>query len=65
VWIVPSRREFEGTRRSAFLKGARGHIVPNGDDATLFRPRPREQVRTELGLPHGPIFVSAGRLNVE
>jgi glycosyltransferase involved in cell wall biosynthesis len=65
TWIVPSRREFEDTRRSALLKGALGHIVPNGVDVKLFRPRPREQVRTELRLHDGPIFVSAGRLNIE
>ena len=64
-WIVPSRREFEDTRRSALLKGELGHVVPNGVDATLFRPRPREQARTQLGLNDGPILVSAGRLNVE
>jgi glycosyltransferase involved in cell wall biosynthesis len=63
--MVPSRREFEDTRRDSFLKGSLGHIVPNGVDATLFRPRSREQMRSELGLHHGPIFVSVGRLNVE
>jgi glycosyltransferase involved in cell wall biosynthesis len=65
VWIVPSRREFEDTRRSALLKTALGHVVPNGVDVTLFRPRSREQVRIELDLDDGPLFVSAGRLNVE
>jgi glycosyltransferase involved in cell wall biosynthesis len=63
--MVPSRRDFEDTRRETFLKGPLGHVVPNGVDATLFRPRPREQMRTELGLRDGPIFVSIGRLNVE
>jgi glycosyltransferase involved in cell wall biosynthesis len=63
VWIVPSRREFEDTRRSAFLQDRLGHVVPNGIDAQLFRPRPRAEVRTELGLDHGAIFVCVGRLN--
>jgi glycosyltransferase involved in cell wall biosynthesis len=65
VWIVPSRWEFEETRRSAFLQGALGHVVPNGIDAELFRPRPQAEVRAELGLGDGPLFVSAGRLNVQ
>ena len=65
VWMVPSRQEFEDTRRDSLLKGSLGHVVPNGIDATLFQPRPRAQMRTELGLRDGPIFVSVGRLNVE
>jgi glycosyltransferase involved in cell wall biosynthesis len=65
VWMVPSRREFEDTRRGVFLKGDLGHVVPNGVDVTLFRPRPREQVRAELGLHGTPVFVSVGRLNVQ
>jgi glycosyltransferase involved in cell wall biosynthesis len=65
VWMVPSRREFEDTRRVCFLKASLGHIVPNGVDVTLFKPRPRQQVRTELHLRDGPLFVSVGRLNVE
>jgi glycosyltransferase involved in cell wall biosynthesis len=65
VWMVASRREFEDTRRESFLDGSLGHVVPNGVDATLFKPRPREQMRTELRLRDGPIFVSVGRLNVE
>lgn len=63
VWIVPSRQEFEDTRRSAFLQGSLGHVVPNGIDAQLFRPRSRAEVRTELGLNHGAMFVCVGRLN--
>jgi glycosyltransferase involved in cell wall biosynthesis len=65
VWMVPSRREFEDTRRVGFLKGALGHIVPNGVDVGLYRPRPREQVRADLSLHGGPVFVSVGRLNAE
>jgi glycosyltransferase involved in cell wall biosynthesis len=65
VWMVASRREFEDTRRESFLDGSLGRVVPNGVDATLFQPRPREEMRTELRLPDGPIFVSVGRLNVE
>jgi glycosyltransferase involved in cell wall biosynthesis len=65
VWIVPSRREFEDTRRSAFLQGALGRIVPNGVDVDLFRPRPRSEVRADLGLGDGPLFVCVGRLNIQ
>ena len=64
-WIVPSRIEFEETRRESFLKSALGHVVPNGVDHSLFRPRPRGRVRTELGLNNGHLFVSAGRLDRE
>jgi len=63
--MVPSRQEFEDTRRESLLKGSLGHVVPNGIDAVMFQPRPREQMRSELGLSDGPIFVSVGRLNVE
>jgi glycosyltransferase involved in cell wall biosynthesis len=65
VWMVPSKQEFEDTRRESLLKRSLGYVVPNGVDVTLFRPRPPKEVRTELGLPEGPIFVSVGRLNVE
>jgi glycosyltransferase involved in cell wall biosynthesis len=65
VWMVPSRREFEDTRRESLLKRSLGYVVPNGVDVTVFRPRPREHVRAELGLGDEPIFVSVGRLNVE
>jgi glycosyltransferase involved in cell wall biosynthesis len=65
VWMVPSRREFEDTRRESLLKTSLGYVVPNGVDAKLFRPRLREDVRTELGLPDEPTFVSVGRLNAE
>jgi glycosyltransferase involved in cell wall biosynthesis len=65
VWIVPSRYEFEDTRRACFLQGSLGHVVPNGIDAELFRPRPRAALRNELSLDQGPVFVAVGRLNVE
>jgi glycosyltransferase involved in cell wall biosynthesis len=64
-WMVPSRGEFEDTRRSAFLQGALGHVVPNGIDADLFRPRPRSEVRSKLGLDGGALFICAGRLNYQ
>ena len=65
VWMVPSRQEFEDTRRSAFLQGALGHVIPNGIDADLFRPRPHSDVRAKLGLDNGPLFICAGRLNFQ
>jgi glycosyltransferase involved in cell wall biosynthesis len=64
-WMVASRIEFEETRRESFLKSAFGHVVPNGIDHSLFRPRNRGQVRSELGLCNGHLFVSAGRLDRE
>ena len=65
-WMVPSRQEFEDTRRESFLKRSLGHVVPNGIDAQLFRPRSRPRVRGELGLsPAGLLLVSVGRLNMQ
>jgi glycosyltransferase involved in cell wall biosynthesis len=63
--MVPSRIEFEETRHESFLKSALGHVVPNGVDHSLFRPRNRGRVRSELGLSKGLLFVSAGRLDRE
>jgi glycosyltransferase involved in cell wall biosynthesis len=65
VWMVPSRQEFEETRRSALLRSSLGYVVPNGVDARLFRPRPRKEARAELGLGNGLLFVSVGRLTFE
>jgi glycosyltransferase involved in cell wall biosynthesis len=63
VWMVPSRQEFEETRRSCFLQRGLGHVVPNGIDTRIFTPRPREETRAELGLGDVPLFVCAGRLD--
>jgi glycosyltransferase involved in cell wall biosynthesis len=65
VWIVPSRYEFEDTRRGAFLQGHLGRVVPNGVEPDRFHPRPRAALRKELALPHTPLFVAVGRLNAE
>jgi glycosyltransferase involved in cell wall biosynthesis len=64
-WIVPSKQQFEDTRRGEFMVRSRGHVVPNGVDTDLFRPRERREVRVELGLGEEPTLVSVGRLNVE
>jgi glycosyltransferase involved in cell wall biosynthesis len=63
--IVPSLQQVKDTRRSNLLKQSRMHVVPNGIDADLFRPRPVPDVRTELGLGEGPIFACVGRLSLE
>jgi glycosyltransferase involved in cell wall biosynthesis len=65
VWMVPSREEFEDTRRTALLKASLGYVVPNGVDQETFRPLPRSVVRAELGLGDSPLFIAAGRLNLE
>jgi glycosyltransferase involved in cell wall biosynthesis len=65
VWIVPSRYEFENVRRDGFVKRSLGHVVPNGVDVSVFRPRPQQEARDELGLTTGRLFVCAGRLNYE
>jgi glycosyltransferase involved in cell wall biosynthesis len=61
-WIVPSRSEFEDTRRDALMKRELGHVVPNGVDVSVFRPQERSEARRQLGLPDGPLFVCVGRL---
>jgi glycosyltransferase involved in cell wall biosynthesis len=64
--MVPSRQQLGGTRRSYLLDEKRMHVVPNGIDAELFRPRPRAEARSELGLDDaGPLLVSVGRLDRE
>lgn len=64
-WIVPARQQFEDTRRVGLMLRSRGHVVPNGVDSDLFRPRERAEVRAELGLGEEPTLVSVGRLNFE
>jgi glycosyltransferase involved in cell wall biosynthesis len=64
-WMVPSQKQFEDTRRDAFLVRSRGHVVPNGVDVRRFRPRDRAQVRSELGLGEETTLVSVGRLNFD
>jgi glycosyltransferase involved in cell wall biosynthesis len=61
--IVPSRQQVKDTRRSCLLKQSRVHVVPNGIDAELFRPRPIADARASLGIADGPIFVAVGRLS--
>jgi glycosyltransferase involved in cell wall biosynthesis len=63
--IVPSSQQLIDTCRSHLLKRSRVHVVPNGIDVTVFRPRPRLATRMQLGFDEGralPLFVTAGRL---
>jgi glycosyltransferase involved in cell wall biosynthesis len=62
VWMVPSQREFDDTRRSHWLRADLGYVVPNGVDTGVFAPRPQREVRADLGLDDLPLFVSASRL---
>jgi glycosyltransferase involved in cell wall biosynthesis len=61
--IVPSRQQLKDTCRSCLLKPSRVHVVPNGIDADLFRPRPVAEARAELGLGREPLFACVGRLS--
>ena len=63
--IVPSRQQVADTCRSHCLDPARVHVVPNGVDASVFRPRSQEEARAALSLPDGFLFVCAGRLSRE
>ena len=60
--IVPSRQQVKDTCRSCLLKPSRVHVVPNGIDPNVFRPRRTEEIRLQLGLGSGPLFVCVGRL---
>ena len=64
-WIVPSRQQFKNQRRSHFLHADRGHVVPNGVDASFFQPAAAHAVRARLGLDEGPLMLAVGRLNHE
>jgi glycosyltransferase involved in cell wall biosynthesis len=63
--IVPSRQQVKDTCRSCLLKRSRVHVVPNGIDADLFRPRRLAETRAELALGHDPLFACVGRLASE
>ena len=64
--IVPSRQQLRDTCLSHLLDPHRVHVVPNGVDTSVFRPRRQEDARRELRLPTDrPLVVAAGRLNRE
>jgi glycosyltransferase involved in cell wall biosynthesis len=63
--IVPSAQQVTDTCRSHRLDPARVHVVPNGVDTSIFRPRSQAEIRAALGLPNGFFFVCAGRLSHE
>ncbi len=63
--MVPSQQQLDETRRSHLLRRERIHVVPNAVDTRLFFPRPRDDVRNELGLGTEPTLVAVGRLNRE
>ena len=60
--MVPSRQQLADTCRSHRLDPKRVHVVPYGLDMSVFRPRPRDEVRAALGLSDGFLFICAGRL---
>jgi glycogen synthase len=63
--IVPSYQQVADTRRSHLLDRRRIHVVPNGVDADVFRPRNKDELRAQLDLAPGLLLVSVGRLNRE
>lgn len=56
--IVPSHQQVRDTIRSHALDPRRVHVVPNGVDADLWRPRPKPPRER-------PLLVASGRLNRE
>lgn len=65
VSMAPSFEQTRDTALSHFVPRELMHAVPNGIDATLFRPRDKADLRHRLGLPDGPHLVAAGRLSGE
>jgi glycosyltransferase involved in cell wall biosynthesis len=63
--MVPSRQQFADTRISYLLKRSRLHVVPNGVDADVFRPRSSSDARSAIGVASGPLLLTVGRLNRE
>lgn len=59
--IVPSADQVGNTLRSHMLARSRVHVVPNGIDADVFRPRP--DAKNALDLGPEPLFVCVGRLS--
>ncbi len=60
---MPSQSQLLPTCRSHRLDPRRTHVVPNGVDIELFRPRDAAALRRELQLPGATLFATAGRLN--
>lgn len=55
--IAPSRWLKKCAERSALLGRFEVTLLPNGVDCNVFRPRPQEVVRDELGLPANDAIV--------
>jgi glycosyltransferase involved in cell wall biosynthesis len=62
---VVSHQQLNDTIWSCLLERSRVHVVPNGIDPEVFRPRAQAEARFELGLSPGTTFLSVGRLNRE
>jgi glycosyltransferase involved in cell wall biosynthesis len=64
--MLVSRQQVRGTVLSHFLRRDRVHVVPNGVDVRLFKPRDRALVRAALSLEADVVSLAAvGRLNSE
>jgi glycosyltransferase involved in cell wall biosynthesis len=63
--MVVSRQQLRNTARSSLTRRNRVHVVPNGVDVDLFRPRDREGTRHALGIDRGFVLTAVGRLNRE
>lgn len=49
--LSPSRWLAQQAHKSPLFRDARVEVIPNGVDLSRYRPRPRPEVRAELGLP--------------
>ena len=57
VWMVPVEGRVRGHTTRLAAQGIARTRRPERVDATLFQPRPRAQMRAELGLRDGPLRV--------
>jgi glycosyltransferase involved in cell wall biosynthesis len=62
--VTPSRWLAECVRASALFREVRVEVIPNGLDIELFQPRPKEDARDLLGLPHDKKIILFGAMGV-
>lgn len=66
VSMAPSYEQAKDSAHATLMPARLMHVVPNGIDAEMFRPRDRDELRARLNLPRsGRLLVSVGRLNRE
>ena len=62
--VTPSRWLARCAGESVLLRGRRIEVIPTGQDVATFRPIPKDQARSILGLPQDAKLVMAGSMAV-